>query len=363
MNRITVTLMSAAVGVAAIVAPAAAQDARTAEIILAEINALQTPEHDRSKRGDEDYQKGYMQERNAVETTRAALILELYQTNPDHEQIETLMPKRWSILARTLGDTDAVLAETERIMNTGDGPLAVEACYTYAQTIGRKTEYAEYEFMPALEHFVKMAPEDDRAASLLMSAARFCEDDTEREVMLYRRVLANYPDARAARYTKGKIRQIEGLNKPFKLEFNDAISGETVSMRNLRGKVVVIDFWATWCGPCVKEIPHMKELYAQYRDQGVEFIGVSLDKSEEDGGLDKLREYCDENDVNWPQYYQGDYWNSEFSTAWGINSIPAIFIIDRKGSLHSVNARGQLDDLIPELLGIEKPAKDKGGDG
>ncbi|MCH7793343.1 MAG: hypothetical protein IID31_13815, partial [Planctomycetes bacterium] len=206
MNRIRLTMMSAAVGVAAIVAPASAQDARTAEVILAEINALQSPDYDRSKRGDEDYGKEYRQELNAVETTRAALILELYQINPDHEQIETLMPQRWTILARTLGDTDAVLAETERIMNTGDGPLAVEACYTYAQTIGQKTKYAEDEFMPALEHFVKMAPEDDRAASLLMTAARYCGEDTEREVMLYRRVLANYPDARAARYTKGKIR-------------------------------------------------------------------------------------------------------------------------------------------------------------
>ena len=66
MNRIRVTMMSAAVGVAAIVAPASAQDARTAEVILAEMNALQAPEYDRSKRGDEDYQKGYMQERNAA---------------------------------------------------------------------------------------------------------------------------------------------------------------------------------------------------------------------------------------------------------------------------------------------------------
>ncbi len=59
-------------------------------------------------------------------------------------------------------------------------------------------------------------------------------------------------------------------------------------MKSLKGKVVVIDFWATWCGPCVAEMPNMKKLYAEYKDKGVEFVGVSLDKSKEQGGLDKL---------------------------------------------------------------------------
>ena len=71
-------------------------------------------------------------------------------------------------------------------------------------------------------------------------------------------------------------------------------------------------------------------------------------------GLEKLRKYCDENDVNWPQYYQGNFWQSEFSTSWGINGIPAVFVVDQKGNLHSVTARGQRDEMLPEMLGIEK---------
>ena len=121
-------------------------------------------------------------------------------------------------------------------------------------------------------------------------------------------------------------------------------------MKKLKGKVVVIDFWATWCGPCVGEMPKMKELYAEYRDRGVEFIGVSLDQPAEQGGLASLKKFVKENGIKWPQYYQGKGWKGDFSVSWKINSIPRVFVVDQQGKLYSVNARGKLETIIPALL-------------
>ena len=121
-------------------------------------------------------------------------------------------------------------------------------------------------------------------------------------------------------------------------------------MKDLKGQVVVLDFWATWCGPCVREMPKMKKLYAKYHDEGVQFIGISLDKSEDEGGLDALKKYVSEKEILWPQYYLRKDGDIEFSNSWGISGIPALFIIDKKGNLKSVQARYKLEKLIPELL-------------
>jgi RNA polymerase sigma factor (sigma-70 family) len=172
------------------------------------------------------------------------------------------------------------------------------------------------------------------------------------------RIVRDYPDSFRGRMVQGEHRQHERIGTPFELEFNDAITGRHISMKDLRGKVVVVDFWATWCGPCVGEIPEMKRLYAQYHDQGVEFIGVSHDLLEEEGGLEALKTFVAEQEVPWPQYYQAHDGNrivsgsptDDFSEFWGISGIPTVFLIDAEGRLYSTEARGRLETLIPRLL-------------
>jgi thiol-disulfide isomerase/thioredoxin len=205
------------------------------------------------------------------------------------------------------------------------------------------------QFVEAAEAFAKAAPKDERAASMLYYASQISADPAKSKALL-KQVVEDYPDSRPANMAKGQLAQVEKIGKPFELEFTDAISGKKMSMKDLKGKVVVIDFWATWCGPCVGEMPHNKELYAKWKDKGVEFIGVSLDQPESEGGLTKLKDFVKQNNITWPQYYQGKGWQSEFSSKWGINGIPTVFIVDTEGNLYSTSARGQLEQLIPELL-------------
>jgi len=339
-------------------APLRADDAkpqadRSATAILEELEATQPPTVDRSRREDRAYVNAYIEKLREVKLERAELIGELFEADPEHPQLPRLMNERWQTLSRYEPNSDAVQREIETILAEDDHPLAADAAYMNAQLAVRpgpgQAEPAAA--LAAIDTFIERAPEDDaRAASLLYQASRYLRPlDTDTKAKLLQRIVDEYPDSRVASYAQGALRQSNGVGKPFELTFNDAISGETISVQDdLKGKVVVIDFWATWCGPCVAEMPEMKRIYAEYKDEGVEFIGVSLDQPGD--GLQQLKTFVEENEIPWPQYYQGNGWDSEFSSGWGISAIPTMFILDKRGRLHSTEARGRLETLIPELL-------------
>lgn len=104
------------------------------------------------------------------------------------------------------------------------------------------------------------------------------------------------------------------------------LTGETVSLETYRGKVLIIDFWATWCPPCVKEIPHFVELYDIYNEQGFEILGVSVDR----GGPGTVEKFVKKNSVN----YDIAMANMEVVDAYEIyTGIPTTYIIDREGNV------------------------------
>jgi thiol-disulfide isomerase/thioredoxin len=248
-----------------------------------------------------------------------------------------------------------VLEEAGRFTGSGNAKLAAEALYARAAAMPRFGAGTTEDRLAAARAFHKAAPEDERFVRVMAPLAEDKSLSQEARIGLYREMIEAFPESRSTAYYGGKIRQIEGIGKPFELAFTDANTGESVSMDALRGKVVVIDFWATWCGPCVAEIPNVKKLYEEYHDKGLEIIGVSLDQPEDKGGLEALKKFCETNELTWHQYYQGNFWQSDFSTSWGINSIPCVFIVDKQGNLVSTDARGKLETMVPELLAKPGP--------
>ena len=125
------------------------------------------------------------------------------------------------------------------------------------------------------------------------------------------------------------------------------LNGKPVSLADYRGKLVLLDFWATWCGPCITELPNIKEVYENYHDKGFEIIGISLDTDEA-----ALRTFIKENQLPWRQVFDGERWETPLAQQYGVRSIPAQFLIDREGTVISVTARGKrLKDLVEAEIG------------
>ncbi len=139
-----------------------------------------------------------------------------------------------------------------------------------------------------------------------------------------------------------------GKDRPVMLDFTlTALDGTPYSLSQFKGKVVIIDFWATWCGPCRAGIPHLIELYNKYHSKGLFIIGVGLDDTS------RLRQFVSEVGINYPTLIDQD---KRVAGMYGIRAIPTTFFVDKKGRMakrylgFSANMVPEMEELIQNLL-------------
>jgi peroxiredoxin len=125
--------------------------------------------------------------------------------------------------------------------------------------------------------------------------------------------------------------------------------GNPVSLSDFQGKYVLLDFWASWCGPCRQENPNLVKAYAAYKDKGFEILGVSLDNKD---GKEAWVKAIEKDGLTWTQVSDLNSWNNEVARSYGVRAVPQSYLIDPQGVIVAQNLRGEaLEETLAEIFG------------
>jgi peroxiredoxin len=195
---------------------------------------------------------------------------------------------------------------------------------------------------------------DDAASVHLMKARLYLEvfDENEKAVVILKQIKTDYPNTQVAANLDQVIASIEkqmaaadtlAIGKQFPAFNVTDLTGKAVTLDTFKGKIVLIDFWATWCGPCVAELPHVQAAYEKFHGKGFEVLGISLDRDRA-----KLDGFLEKNKMPWTHHYDPE---GKLAQEYGINAIPATFLVDGEGKIIAKDLRGDaLEKELAKLL-------------
>jgi len=307
-----------------------------------------------NKRPSEDEVKEFRAKQGQLAGEAADKAKDFYTRFPDDTHAADARKKQFDMLqiAVQLGNTnkaaelearegeklkDPSLSEDERVKLRRD---ALYRSVMAKQDEGRPAMIAAQE--KGARDFIKEFPKRDEGYQLLLQVAGSMEESKAREIAKEIAAKAASDELKSA--AEGLLKKFEALGKPLDIHFT-AVDGREVDLKKLKGKVVLVDFWATWCGPCVAELPHVKDTYEKLHGKGFEIVGISFDKDKE-----KLVNFTSTEKMPWPQYFDGKVWENKIGQEYGINSIPAMWLVDKKGNLRDMEARGELEEKAGKLL-------------
>jgi peroxiredoxin len=201
---------------------------------------------------------------------------------------------------------------------------------------------------------------DDVAQILLMKAMLYIQilDDEAKGLPLLTQLKKDFPDTKPAQVVDNIISGMEKQRASKEIQRKLAVgakfpdfdekdlAGKPLSIARFKGKVVLVDFWATWCGPCIGELPNVLKAYEKYHGKGFEIVGISLDSDRA-----KLDKFITDRKMTWPQYFDGQGWQTKLAGVYGVNSIPATYLLDGEGKIIAKNLRGEaLEEAVATAL-------------
>jgi thiol-disulfide isomerase/thioredoxin len=224
--------------------------------------------------------------------------------------------------------------------------------------INKGNKVIQDEYKKAFEDYASTHPKALISLFMIQSMFRYPDFDLEKVKKMYdkmdtelknttfgKKLNEQFLEKLAAKASKTKVKPEVGTIAP---NFSaPSPSGKNISLKESLGKVTLIDFWASWCGPCRKENPNLVMLYNNFHTKGLNIIGVSLDND-----ATKWKDAIKLDNLNWIQISNLKQWQDPIAQMYSIEQIPSSFLLDEKGKIIAIDLRGQeLQDKVKSILG------------